>query len=267
MKKIISMTLAVLLIAVLMVPVFADSSAPLLVDDADLLSAEEENVVIAKLNTISDELDFDVAIVTVTDLGNKDIMDFADDYYDYNGYGTGRQGDRSGALLLVYDNGSGSTQRWISTRGYGITAFTDYGIQYVGKQLVPLMDNGEWLEACIKYADLSYDLVQRANEGKPLDVEGSGQAKKSPVMGIIVSLIVGIVIALIVTGIIKKRYKPVSFKANASDYLVNGSLNVTGAHDNFRTTSVTRTAIQSSSSGGSSTHRSSSGASHGGGGF
>ena len=265
MKKIVSISIVLLLIfSVCLIPSFAAEN-PLLVDDAGLLTAEEAQTVEAKLQKLSDDTNMDFVIVTTTNWEGKSKQAYADDYYDYNGYGVGRQGDRSGVLLLVYDNGS-STERWISTRGYGITCFTDYGIQYVGSQLVDLMDSGAWEQAFLKFADLSSELVAQADAGTPLDVN-SAPKKRNYALGIGIALVVGIIAGFIARSIIKKKYQPVRFKANATDYLVNGSLNVTGAYDNFRTTSVTRTAIQSKSSGGSSTHSSSSGASHGGGGF
>ncbi|MBE6819023.1 MAG: TPM domain-containing protein [Ruminococcaceae bacterium] len=266
MKKLLSISLVLLLIAALAVPAFAAEGKQYCVDNCGFLQEDALNEVENRLATLSDKLNMDFVVVTTDNLEGKTKTAYADDYYDYNGYGEGRQGDRSGVLLLVYKLSDGSTERWISTRGYGITAFTDYGIQYVGKQLVPLMDNGQWKEAFLLYADLSEDLVNRANEGKPLD-SNNAPKQHNVLMGVVIALVVGLIVAFIVMSSIKKKYKPVTFKANATDYLVGGSLNVTGAYDNFRTTSVTRTAIQSNSGGGSSTHSSSSGASHGGGGF
>ena len=267
MKKILSIAIVLILTLSLVIPALAEVDRPLLVDSAGFLSETEAQNVENKLQQMSDELDFDIVIVTTKDLKGKSKMEYADDFFDYGGYGIGRQGDRSGVLLLVYDTGYGTTERWISTSGYGITAFTDYGIQYVGSQLIDLMDSGEWETAFLKFVNLTEQLVSQAKEGNPLDV--SKQPQKQDVMkGLIISLIVGLVIAAIVVSMVKSSYKPVKFKANASDYLVSGSLNVTGAYDNFRTSSVSRVAIQSkSSSGGSSTHTSSSGRSHGGGGF
>ncbi len=56
----------------------------------------------------------------------KDINSYADDYFDENGYGIGSQYD--GALFILDYIGR---EMAISTSGYGITVFTDYGIDYV----------------------------------------------------------------------------------------------------------------------------------------
>ena len=262
MKKVLSLSLVFLIVLALLVPSFADEK-PLLKDEIGCLSESEAQQVTAKLEEVSNKLDFDVAIVTTDNLEGKSITAYADDYFDYGGYGRGT--NRDGCVLVVYYNGT-STERWISTSGYGITALTDYGIQYIGKRVAPLMDEGEFYNAFIDYANLCDELVVQARAGKPLDVN-SAKKEGNPAMRIIIAVVIGLIAGFISMAVIKGKYKPVRMKANASDYLVQGSLQLTGSYDNFRTSSVTRTAINNNSSGGSSTHTSSSGRSHGGGGF
>lgn len=262
MKKILSVSVIFLLLATFMIPAFA-ANQPLLADNAGLLSEAQANTVNTKLEQVSDKLDFDVVIVTTEDLEGKSKEAYGDDYFLDNGYGRGSEAD--GVLLLVYVKPDGTTERRIATHGYGITAFTDYGIEYVGKEnLLPLMEEGEWEEAFLKFADLSEELVNSARDGHPLDA-GS---KRNIVLGIIIALVVGIIAGFIARKVVIGKYKPVKMQANAADYLVQGSLQVTGSYDNFRTTSVSRTAIQSDSGkGGSTTHTSSSGSTFGGGDF
>ncbi len=81
----------------------------------------------AKLGEISSRQKLDVVIVTENGLGGKSIRDFADDYFDYNGYGYGKGKD--GILLLVDMD---SRNYWMSTRGYAIDVFTDARIDYIG---------------------------------------------------------------------------------------------------------------------------------------
>ena len=262
MKKILSLSLVFLLVAVLLIPAFADKG-PLLKDGIGCLSWEEAQQVSQKLEQVSDELNFDVVIVTTDNLQGKSITAFADDYFDYGGYGRGENYD--GCVLVVYYNGY-STERWISTSGYGIKALTDYGIQYIGKNVAPTMDNGDFATAFNDYADLCKELVVRARNGNALDVN-SDKKEGNVALRIIVALVVGIIAGFVAINVVKSSYKPVRFKANAQDYLVNGSLQLTGSYDTFKYHNVTRTAIQSSSGGGSSTHTSSSGRTHGGGGF
>ena len=52
----------------------------------------------------------DLVVVTANTLGGKSPMEYADDYYDYNGY------TDDGALLLVSME---DRDWWISTKGSG----------------------------------------------------------------------------------------------------------------------------------------------------
>ena len=72
---------------------------PLLVDDAGLLTEEESNALLNKLEDISQKYENEVGIVTVNSLEGKTAEAYADDYYDYNGYGYGENDD--GLLLLI----------------------------------------------------------------------------------------------------------------------------------------------------------------------
>ena len=91
----------------------AEKLLPLVVDNAGLLSPDELDALEAKAERISETYRSDVAIVTVNSLGGKDIADFADDFYDYNGYGYGSTTD--GVMLLV---DMGSRNMHIVTTGF-----------------------------------------------------------------------------------------------------------------------------------------------------
>ena len=83
-----------------------------------------------------------------------------------------------------------------------------------------------------------------------------------------VSLAIGLVIAILAVLVLWRKYKPVMLKAEANDYLVEGSLVLRQSYDHFLYTHVDRTRkSDDDNGGGSSTHTSSSGSSHGGGGF
>lgn len=73
-KKLLSVFFAVLLCVVVSVPAFADTAedyTPHLIDNADLLTGEEESNLLAKLDEISDRLSVDVAVVTEDSIGDK----------------------------------------------------------------------------------------------------------------------------------------------------------------------------------------------------
>ena len=104
---------------------------PRLVDKAELLTKEEQEKLLSQLDEISERQKCDVVIVTVPGIEGKTATEYADDYFDYQGYGYGEKSD--GIILLV-----GMKERvWaISTHGsFGISAFTDAGLDYIKEDI------------------------------------------------------------------------------------------------------------------------------------
>lgn len=256
-RKLLSLLLAISIIFTLCTLSFAAGGKNYIVDNAKLLSSYEAEQLQAKLSAISSVQNFDVVVVTVNTTGGKTAEAYADDYFDYNGYGQGENKD--GCLLLV-DMGD---RAWhISTTGYGITAITNSGIEELGNDIEPLMKDGEWYEAFTKYSDTVDGYVTQAKNGTPYEVKDNNL-----VFGILVCLVASVIISLIIVINIRNSYKKaVRFKANATDYLVPGSFNLTGAYDRYLYSNTVRTKIERQNSSVSSTHVGSSGTSHGGGG-
>jgi len=248
-------------------PAYAENTAKV-VDNCDLFSESEEAELQKRLSKIYEEQQFDCVIVTVDKLDGKTDMEYADDYYDYNGYGYGENHD--GCLMLIRVTSDYDRNVWISTTGYGITAITDYGIDYILDEIVPSFSDKQFYEGSVKYADLVSDFVNEARNNKPYDINNKKRSLEDYIGGIGVSVIIGLVIAAIITFSVKSKYKPVKFNRGAANYLVNGSLNMKSSYDNFLYSTVSRVKIETESSssggGGSSTHSGSSGTSHGGGG-
>ena len=88
-KRIFMVYFALVLLFFPVSPVFAAEDAPRLVDGADLLTDSEETALRDKLDEISERQQVDLVIVTTDSLEGKSPMEFADDFYDYNGYGFG----------------------------------------------------------------------------------------------------------------------------------------------------------------------------------
>lgn len=233
---------------------------PRLVDNANLLTDEEQDSILQKLNEISERQKFDVVIVTTNTLNGKTAQDYADDFYDYNGYGQGETFD--GALLLV----SIEDRDWhVSTTGYGIKAITDAGLNYMSKKFKPSLSDGNYAKAFNTFADLCDDFVTQAKNGKPYD---KGNLPGSLEKQIVAAVIIGIIIGFIGVSIMKAKLKSVRFQAAANSYVRQNSFNVANSNDVFLYSTVSKVAKpkDTGSSGGSSTHTSSSGTTHGGGG-
>ena len=249
------MLLALLITLSFAVPAFAEAM-PRLVDQADLLTDAQEASLLSKLDSISNRQGMDVVVVTADTLDGKSPMAYADDFYDYNGYA------EDGILLLVSMEDS---DWWISTAGYGITAFTDAGIEYLGNRFVPSLSDGDYAGAFEIFADHCDEFITQAKTGDPYDTHNLPKKPFDFLLNLAVSFVIGLVIAAIATAVMKGKLKSVRAQAGASGYVKTGSMNVTHRQDLFLYRDVNRTAKPKDSSG-SSTHTSSSGRSHGGGG-
>jgi len=242
----------------------------LVMDEAGLLSSGEAAQLREKLGVLSAQWGNDIVIVTVKSIGKKTPMEYADDYFDYNGYGQDKSGDITkgdGLLLLINME---ERDWWISTKGYSIYAFTDAGIEFLGKRLIADgLSDGDYAKAFNGFADWCDKFFEQAETGKPYDVGSLPKTAGDYFWIVLFGFGGGLIGAWIVTGSMKKKLKTVHKKLAAADYVRPGSLNVVYANEQFLYKNVTRVKRETDSSsggGGSSTHSSSSGSSHGGGG-
>ena len=119
-----------------------------LTDSAGLLSEEEAQNILTKLDEVSERQKFDIVILTVDSLEGATATEYADDFFDYYGYGYGEGKD--GILFLI----SMEDRDWaLSTHGYGITAFTDAGCDYIAEQFKSSLSDGEYEKAFEIYID------------------------------------------------------------------------------------------------------------------
>lgn len=312
-KYILMKKLSVLLLVIILIltPVLAEDSPettsgmipaerqlPLLVDDAGLLDDEDYQEVLGRLEEISGEIELEVAVVTKSSLDGESIKSYTDDFYDYNGYGYG-DGDDGIMLLISMEE----REFYISTFGYGITAFTDHGLEFLETSFIDYLSDGCYRDAFIAYAETCSYLVETARNDRPLDSydddgdsdyigDGNyggygnsdyisdsevsrGSVWQCLADGWFIILLIAFIPAIIIVSAMKSQLKSVKPKNSASDYTVKDSLKLSKVSDLYLYRTVTKVARQQSSSGssgggrsfsggGSSMHTSSSGRSHGG---
>lgn len=198
---------ALILAAALAVPTFAVEGgfADLyyrIFDDAEVLTEDEDNELEDALEELSLRQSFDVTIATIESMesvGADSMEQFADDLYDYCQYGYGP--DMDGVLLLV----SVGDRKWhISTCGYGITAFTDAGIQYLGEQMKPFMADGDYAGAFRTFVQWSDTYIDAARAGHPYDVKNLPREPLS-LMYLFLALGIGLVLAWVVVSVMKSQ--------------------------------------------------------------
>ena len=253
-RELIALMLILCLVAGLSLTAYASSNH--MVDGAGLLTGTDVENLETKLTRISDRYNVDIVIVTVETTDGLSPMEYADDYYDYNGYGA------DGILLLVSMEDS---DWWVSTTGYGITAITDAGLEYISDRFVPQLSKGEFAEAFYTFADLCEEFLAQAETGEPYDNHNLPKDPFRLTKNLMIALVIGLVAAWIATARMKAKLKTVHEQGKADDYIVSGSFKLTQSRDLFLYTHIDRRERTKNDSS-SSTHTSSSGTTHGGGG-
>ena len=234
-----------------------------LVDQADLLSSTEETAILSKLNDLSEKQRCNVAILTV-DSHSGSIEAFADDYFDYNGFGADY--NDTGILFVL----SMETREWaISTSGDGIPAFTDFGQEEMTDAMLPYLKNGDYYGAFEVYIEKSDRYLDLYHAGTPYDV-GSDY---DPMKTLLLSILIGLATAFIPIIAMAAKLNTVHINKSASEYRTHDGLHMNVHTDTFLTSHVSRVRKSENNSsgsrsghsgGGSSFHTSSSGHSHGG---
>ena len=78
---------------------FSDPDAPRVADMADIFTDDEEEAILQAIEEQSARGNADIVVVTDISSYGMSHREYADDYYDYNGYGFGP--DRDGILLFI----------------------------------------------------------------------------------------------------------------------------------------------------------------------
>lgn len=266
----------------------AVSGQPRVFDQAGLFSETEIIQLEEKIAQCRKSTKMDVVIVSAYADGERSAEEYADDYYDYGGFGVGKKA--SGVLLLYYMDGPGQPggECYISTAGTMINMLTDERIESILDDVYGNLGNRDFAGATEHFLE---DVKVYVKEG----VE-SGQYTYDRDTGEIVRYhsirLYEVAIAMVIAGIlagsvcldIKKRYamkqssREVSnslqaYRADcafhfsvAGDKMINKYVRSIPIPRNTSGGSGGRGHSGSSSAGRSTIHTSSSGSSHGGGG-
>ena len=247
MRKLTSILILLFLLAG---TVFAAGGTPKIVDDAKLLDDTSEAILTQQAEQIADTYGIDVVIVTVESIGASSAQDYADDYFDYNGYGIGP--DYSGILLLI----SMEYREWaISTCGNCIRYFSDRDLDRLFDAMSYQLSVGNYAKAFGAYLDA---LEAQLNDDSYNSDQSTGFLPK-----LLLALVIGAAAGGITIAVMRSKMNTAKRQSGATDYLVNGSFQLYCQQDLFLYSRTSRTRKQQNSSGGS-VHRSSSGRSHGG---
>ena len=237
-RRITSLLLCLLLAVFLALPVCANS--PLVLDYANLMISEEERSLEKLCGQVGIDSEMDIVLLTVPNLMGRSAMDFADDFYDNNGY-------RQNGLIFLLDMGS---RQWhISTSGTAVSALTDRDLERIENKVIPYFSDGRFYEGFSVFLDI---------------LPGYLKSGSAPQINLFLSLAVGAAIAGIVILIMRSTMNTKNPQRSAANYETDGSYHLRSHQDLFLYSNVTKVARPKNNSSGSSTHLSSSGRSHGG---
>ena len=240
------------------------SSSVKVYDNASLLSDSEQKELQERLTEISRKQGMDVVLVTADSTDGAWIDDYANDFYDYNGYK-----DDGVLLLIVMEDRSW----YVSTKGKGSDYFTDYGIDYIFEQMSDDLADGKFFKAFSTFADEAEYFIEEGKKGDIIDNNNKPTEKKHfGFLNVGISSIAAAISSLIGSLIMRGQMKSVHKERYAGSYLVDNSVILTGHSDHMIDRRITRhynppvkhDSGSSSSGGGSTIHTSSSGSSHGG---
>ena len=226
------------LLILMLTAVSVSAGGPRLYDGADLLSDSEEAEILAMLDTATEKYNAEFIIATVDNVGEDQIDEFDDYYYDNGGYGIGDS--RDGVLLIVSMK---DRDYRILSNGFCSDAVTASDIDRIGEDVASYLSIEEYAEAFRVFIErCDYEINGEIN-GYPF------AAGKS----LIISLVIGFVVAFVVTGIWRGQLKSVRQQEGAAAYTKKNSMNITKATDLYlyRTVSRVRREKSSSSSGSS----------------
>lgn len=256
-----------LIVCLLLFPVMVWADGEMVVDQAGLFDQAQVQELENRIQELENAWDMDFVVVTTREADGKTSEEYADDYYDYQGY------QEDGALYLI-DLANGSV--WISTKGDMIRYLTDERIDAVidagyenlkaknyADGILQMLDETEsFLQTGIPSNQYNYDTetgkVSRYRSITPYEALGAG----------VLALLCGGGFAVAVLSSYRLKRKTYRYP-----YESQGKVHFTRREDRFVNRIITHRQLPKNpppSSGGgggqSSIHTSSSGSSHGGGG-
>lgn len=237
MKRIISLALLLILCLSFSAVTFVSAEAPLLSDEAGLLSDSECAALETELQQVSDAYGAQIAVVTTDSAEGYNMNSLVEYIYDDNGYGYGA--DKAGVLLLIAMD---VREFRILSNGFAGDAIGDYEIQCISDLITPSLSDGYYADAFMSFArECDYYINGHLN-GFPFEFGAN----------LLIAVVTGLVISLIVVLIMKGQLKSVRMQTHANSYVRSGSFRLSQSGDYYMYRNVTKTPKpQNNSSGGS----------------
>ena len=249
MKRLISIAVAVLLLALLVIPAAAAEAPEYCVyDDAGLLTDEEYWTLEDYARDISERQQCAVYFVAVDDFrnyGDGDIFNVARQFFLASDFGMGEGKD--GVMLIL---SMAERDYCLLAHGFGDTALTDYGKDYISEEFLDNFADNDWYGGCLDYLACTDELLSQAREGNIYD---RGSWITSGVLwlwSLILGAVTALIVCLIQRAMMRRRVRE---QTNALDY-VQGDVHIPRRRDVYSHTTEIRHKIEKNNSGSSGDH-------------
>jgi len=242
MKKTVTIALILLLSVLFSLPCFAQVESKYIIDDANLLSDNEEKQLLDSIEDLQSKYGCDIVIHTTPDTDGKDIADYCEDYYDNGEYAD------DGLIFVI---SMADSDYYTLANGALADILPDYKIDDICESIVPYLSDGDFYNAFSEYLG---NLDTALADSQP---DASDYLLRE-----VIVIAGSVAVALVIVTIFKKKMNTAVMQRNADSYVVNGSFNLTNSRDVFITSHIHRRAINKnngSHSGGGSVKRSGSG--------
>ena len=249
MKRLISVMVAVLLLALLAIP-FSGAQIPerCVFDDEGLLSEIEYQTLEDYAREISEQRQCAVYFVTVDDFrhyGDGDIFNVARQIFLASDFGMGEEKDGVMLLLSMADRDYS-----LIVHGFGETALTDYDREYICQHFLDDFADDDWFHGVFDYLAYTDDLLSQAREGRVYDRYNWITGGVLWVWSLILGAVISLVVCLIQRAMMRKKVR------EQTDALgdVQGEVHITRRRDVYSHTTEVRRKIEKKDSGSSGSH-------------
>ena len=250
MKKrlLITLLIACMLLAGLTLTAHAEARLDYVSDFAGILTADERAALNDRAAELSQAYGFPIYVVVVydhTEYVNGNIEYFAEEIFHSYGLGAGEQ--EEGILLAMsmkerdfdlYAHGD-----------FGNYAFTDYGKSQLADTFLDNFRQNDWAGGFADYIENCGILVERAQNGDPLDiwipdpVEEKKPEGLTPGKILLSILFPGLVGGASVSGMARKM-KTANRQTGAANYIARGGVQLNARQDQFINRTVSRQVIR-----------------------
>ena len=222
-KKIISIIFAIVLVFGLSVCAYAEEQR-FVFDEASILTYDEIEELNAKAKEITETYGCEVYAITFPGLDGNEAWELNEMLYaelkEYYG-----AGEDVVILMLAMEE----RQYDIMARGFGNTAFTDYGKDVMAEKFLDDFANDDWSWGFYDYMATCDEFLAMAVNGEPFDVDSDEGG--SGLFGIIIAIVISCLIAFAVCSILRAQMKTARIATEAHDY--QKELNLTNQYDRF----------------------------------